>query len=78
MNNYNRIKSIIYGKMVDKTMDKDYSEISEELFGKHLASDECRKRCYGAKAVIDAVECDKVNNIIDSNEILQEIEEKRL
>ena len=78
MNNYNRIKSIIYGKMVDKTMDKDYSEISEELFGKHLASDECRKRCYGAKAVIDAVEHDKVNNIIDSNEILQEIEEKRL
>ncbi len=79
MDNYNKIKSIIYGKMVDKNIDKDYSEISEELFGKKLASDECRKRCYGAKMVIDVVEEEKINRAnIEDNEILKEIEEKRL
>ena len=56
MNKYDSIKKIVYGKLVNKSEDRDYSELSEEVFGKKLASDECRKRLYGAKAIIDIIE----------------------
>ena len=56
MNKYDSIKKIVYDKLVNKSEDRDYSELSEEVFGKKLASDECRKRLYGAKAIIDIIE----------------------
>ena len=43
MREYEKIKSIVYGKLIDKTDDRDYTELSKELFDKELASDECRK-----------------------------------
>lgn len=58
MNKYDSIKKIVYDKLVNKSEDRDYSELSEEVFGKKLASDECRKRLYGAKAIIDIIEED--------------------
>ena len=56
MNKYDSIRDIIMGKLVNKTEDRDYAELSEEVFGKKLNSDECRKRMYGAKAIIDTLE----------------------
>ena len=56
MNKYDSIRDIIMGKLVNKTEDRDYAELSEEGFGKKLNSDECRKRMYGAKAIIDTLE----------------------
>lgn len=56
MNKYDSIRDIILGKLVNKTEDRDYAELSEEVFGKKLNSDECRKRMYGAKAIIDTLE----------------------
>lgn len=78
MSKYDKVKSIIYGKMIDKTIDKDYSEISEELFGKQLASDECRKRCYGAKMVIDAIEQDRRDSVQLNADTLTAMEEKEI
>ena len=46
------------GKMVDHTIDDDYEELSERLFGDGscFSATEVRKRMYGMKAVIDAIE----------------------
>ena len=70
MSKYDSIKNIIEGKLVSKTDDRDYSELSEEVFGKKLASDECRKRMYGAKAIIDIIEKDKEKVEYDETKIL--------
>ena len=58
MATYNEIKEIVLGKLVYKTIDKDYEELSEALFGEGncFNSSEVRKRMYGMKTVIDAVE----------------------
>lgn len=76
MREYEKIKSIVYGKLIDKTDDRDYTELSKEVFNKELASDECRKRLYGAKAVIEAIERDKIN--VSEDSVLKEIELKKL
>ena len=76
MGEYEKIKSIVYGKLIDKTDDRDYTELSEEVFDKELASDECRKRLYGAKAVIEAIERDKLD--VFDNSVIEEIELKKL
>ena len=61
-NRYDKIKRIVESKLVDR-IDKDYTELSEEAFGKAYSSDVARRMFYGAKKVIDAIEEDegKVN-----------------
>ena len=46
------------GKLVDRTIDDDYEELSERLFGDGncFSATEVRKRMYGMKAVIDAID----------------------
>ena len=48
------------GKLVDRTIDDDYEELSERLFGEGncFNSSEVRKRMYGMKAIIEAIERD--------------------
>lgn len=76
MREYEKIKSIVLGKLVDKD-DRDYTELSELAFGKPYASDVARRMFYGAKRVIDTIEEEKLNNV-DDNEILKEIEIKKI
>ena len=57
-NRYDKIKRIVESKLVDR-IDKDYTELSEEAFGKAYSSDVARRMFYGAKKVIDAIEEDK-------------------
>ena len=57
-NGYDKIKRIVESKLVDR-IDKDYTELSEEAFGKAYSSDVARRMFYGAKKVIDAIEEDK-------------------
>lgn len=50
-------RRLVYGKLVDKTLDDfDYSELAEPVYGKALASDECRKRMYGSKHTLDLLD----------------------
>ena len=56
-NRYDKIKRIVESKLVDR-IDKDYTELSEEAFGKAYSSDVARRMFYGAKKVIDAIEED--------------------
>lgn len=54
------MRDIVIGKLVDHTIDDDYEELSERLFGEGncFNSSEVRKRMYGMKAIIEAIERD--------------------
>lgn len=57
------------GKLVDRTIDDDYEELSERLFGEGncFNSSEVRKRMYGMKAIIEAIERDGEASIQDED-----------
>lgn len=78
MGKYERLKNIVQGKLIDKTEDRDYAELSEELFGDGncFNSSEVRKRMYGMRTLIEAIESDK--EFKADNDIIQEIEFKKL
>lgn len=74
------MKRLTNGILVDKTISTtEYENLSEPLFGEgnNYNSSEVRKRCYGIKAYIEALEKDEVNNISD-DKILKEYELKRI
>lgn len=67
------------GKMVDHTIDDDYEELSERLFGDGscFSATEVRKRMYGMKAVIDAVEREG-EDAIRSTDRMSEFDRKKI
>lgn len=67
------------GKLVDRTIDDDYEELSERLFGEGncFNSSEVRKRMYGMKAIIEAIERDGVKSIQDED-TLSVLDAKRI
>lgn len=74
------MREIVFGKLVDKTIEQDYADLSESLFGEGncFHSTEVRKRLYGMKAILEAMERDCMDAIGDtelSEELrLQQIE----
>lgn len=67
------------GKLVDRTIDDDYAELSERLFGEGncFNSSEVRKRMYGMKAIIDAIEREG-EEAIRSTDRLSEYDRKKI
>lgn len=67
------------GKLVDRTIDDDYEELSERLFGEGncFNSSEVRKRMYGMKAIIEAIERDG-EAAIQSEDKLSMLDSKRI
>lgn len=67
------------GKMVDHTIDDDYEELSERLFGDGscFSATEVRKRMYGMKAVIDAIEREG-KDAIRSTDRMSELDRKKI
>ena len=67
------------GKMVDHTIDDDYEELSERLFGDGscFSATEVRKRMYGMKAVIDAIERED-EDAIRSTDRMSELDRKKI
>jgi len=59
----------VIGKLVDRTIDDDYEELSERLFGEGncFSASEVRKRMYGMKAIIEAIERDGEESIRDAD-----------
>lgn len=66
------------GKLVDRTIDDDYEELSERLFGEGncFNSSEVRKRMYGMRAIIEAIERDGEAAIQDED-ALSALDSKR-
>lgn len=67
------------GKLVDRTIDDDYEELSERLFGEGNCynSSEVRKRMYGMRAIIEAIERDGESAIVD-NDALSALDSKKI
>lgn len=63
------MRDIVIGKLVDRTIDDDYEELSERLFGEGncFSASEVRKRMYGMKAIIEAIERDREESIRDAD-----------
>ena len=66
---YREMRDIVIGKLVDRTIDDDYEELSERLFGEGncFNSSEVRKRMYGMKAIIEAIDRDGEMSIADED-----------
>ena len=75
---YKEKKDIVLGKLVDKTIDDDYEDLSEKLFGEGncFNSSEVRKRMYGMKTIIEDIEKEKTS--LMGNDILSELDQKRI
>ncbi len=73
------MRDIVIGKLVDRTIDDDYAELSERLFGEGncFNSSEVRKRMYGMKAIIDAIEREG-EEAIRSTDKLSEYDRKKI
>ena len=73
------MRDIVLGKMVDHTIDDDYEELSERLFGDGscFSATEVRKRMYGMKAVIDAIEREG-EDAIRSTDRMSEFDRKKI
>lgn len=73
------MRDIVIGKLVDRTIDDDYAELSERLFGDGncFNSSEVRKRMYGMKAIIEAIERDNEAAIQDTD-ALSALDSKRI
>jgi len=67
-------KRIVYGKLVDKTIDDDYTELSELAFGEKSSSDHCRKMMYGSKYTLELVDKYLEESVGDDEEFLSKIE----
>jgi predicted phosphodiesterase len=73
------MRDIVIGKLVDRTIDDDYEELSERLFGEGncFNSSEVRKRMYGMRAIIEAIERDS-ESAINDEDALSALDEKRI
>jgi len=73
------MRDIVIGKLVDRTIDDDYEELSERLFGEGncFNSSEVRKRMYGMRAIIEAIERDG-EAAIQNEDALSALDAKRI
>lgn len=73
------MRDIVIGKLVDRTINDDYEELSERLFGEGncFSASEVRKRMYGMKAMIDAIEKDSEFSVCDSDSF-SELEARKI
>ena len=66
-------KRLVFGKLENKILsDRDYVELSEEVYGKRYSSDVARRMMYGSCYTLKLMEEEKINNVEDNN-ILKEI-----
>lgn len=67
-------KRLIYSKLVDKTIDLDYSELAELVYGKEYHSDVARRMAYGSCKTLQLLDSEKRE--IVSNDERAEIDSK--
>lgn len=83
---YSHHKRLIFGKLVDKTIDADYSELSPYLYGKEYSSDFARRMAYGSYRTLQLADEDRalkikpedISDEIDGNLIALKIEKQKL
>ena len=73
------MRDLVIGKLVDHTIDDDYEELSERLFGDGncFSASEVRKRMYGMKSIIEAIERDGEAEI-QNEDMISLLDSKRI
>lgn len=73
------MRDIVMGKLVDHTIDDEYEDLSERLFGEGncFNSSEVRKRMYGMRTIIEAIERDGEATVCDEEQ-LSALEARRI
>lgn len=75
---YDYHKRLVYGKLVDKTIDTNYSELSSYIYGRNYAPDVARRMMYGSRATLDILEQDIENVLnIDENDFVNSLLDKK-
>lgn len=76
---YEHHKRLVYGKLVDKTLDADYTEIAPYLYGREYAPDVARRMMYGSRVTLDILESE-VENLLntDEDDYISSIEYKKV
>lgn len=72
-------KRIIWGKLVDHTINDDWEDLSEILFGEGncFNSSEVRKRAYGAKRVLELLDEEQLKTL-ELTDVLTELDAKKI
>ena len=68
-------RRILYAKLVDHTLDMDYSDLSPYLYGREYASDVARRMAYGSLRTLKMAESEGLSRISDPG-IRSEIDDK--
>lgn len=69
-------KRLVYGKLVDKTLDDiDYSELAELLYGKQYASDVARRMVYGSRKTLELMD-EQILNGVTENDAYSDLDNK--
>lgn len=57
---YRRLRELVIGKLVDRTITDSFESMSEEIFGEgnNFSESEVRKRMYGMRTMIEAIDND--------------------
>jgi hypothetical protein len=76
--NFDFHKRLIYGKLVDKTLqDEDYTELAKLVYDKEYSSDVARRMMYGSRYTLELFENENIKNIT-KDEILESLDLKRI
>ncbi|MCD8376842.1 MAG: metallophosphoesterase [Oscillospiraceae bacterium] len=67
-------RRLVNGKLVDKTIDLDYTELSELVYGQHYSSDVARRMLYGSRKTLELLDAERTNGMDD--DMIAELDEK--
>lgn len=70
-------RRLLEGKLIDRTIDLDYSTLSPYLYGKSYAPDVARRMAYGSMKTLELLNQEKINTSKDEDDgLMDELEEK--
>ncbi len=69
-------KRLIQGKLVDKTLDYDYAELSKYVYGQEFSSDFTRRMMYGSLKTLECLDAERQTQTQDN--ALTELDQKRI
>ena len=70
-------KRLLEAKLVDKTLDLDYSVLAEYLYGKEYSSDVARRMAYGSMKTLELLNSEREEQISD-DDLVATLEQKRV
>lgn len=73
-------RRMIYGKLIDRTLDEDYIELSEIVYGEPSSGDHCRKMMYGSKYTLELMDryLEDLTTEHSDSEMLDKIEQANI